>query len=374
MSWNRPSRVRVLVVAAAAAGLIAGCSAAGPAAPHPLSGTTHTDSTPVVALHVRHVNPRHRLNGGSEITVAFSTSLSTSSPTPVIHPALPGGWTVSGATATFTPSATYAPDTAYTVTVPAGPHGVSGTTGGHLNRPVHVKLHSPTPSVTFAEQILSRLGYLPLRSTAAAPTTTQAEAEAVYTPPHGRFHWRWSTTPDALKDLWAPDQPNSLLQGAILAFQHHAGLTPDELLGPDTWKALLAADLAHRDDPDPYSYIYADLSTRPQTLTLWRTGSVVLTSPVNGGVAGAPTPDGTFPVYERLESTTMSGTNPDGSHYSDPGVPWVNYFDGGSAVHGFPRASYGSPQSVGCLELPIPTAKDVYAQISYGTLVTVTGG
>jgi hypothetical protein len=90
-------------------------------------------------------------------------------------------------------------------------------------------------------------------------------------------------------------------------------------------------------------------------------------------VAGAPTPLGTYPVYERFTSTTMQGTNPDGSHYKDPGVPWVNYFSGGSAVHGFPRASYGFPQSVGCLELPIGTAKTVYGMINYGTLVTVEG-
>jgi hypothetical protein len=51
----------------------------------------------------------------------------------------------------------------------------------------------------------------------------------------------------------------------------------------------------------------------------------------------------------------------------------VNYFSGGSAVHGFPRASYGSPQSVGCLELPIPTAQRVFGIINYGTLVTVNG-
>jgi hypothetical protein len=69
----------------------------------------------------------------------------------------------------------------------------------------------------------------------------------------------------------------------------------------------------------------------------------------------------------------MSGTNPDGSKYSDPGVKWVNYFSGGSAVHGFPRASYGSPQSVGCLELPIPTAERVFGMVDYGTLVNVQG-
>ena len=54
-------------------------------------------------------------------------------------------------------------------------------------------------------------------------------------------------------------------------------------------------------------------------------------------------------------------------------MPWINYFSGGSAVHGFPRASYGFPQSVGCLELPIPTAAKVFKLIDYGTLVNVAG-
>ncbi len=58
--------------------------------------------------------------------------------------------------------------------------------------------------------------------------------------------------------------------------------------------------------------------------------------PPNTGVPGATTQQGTFPIYARFTSTTMSGTNPDGSKYSDPGVPWVNYFNGGDAVHGFP--------------------------------------
>ena len=52
----------------------------------------------------------------------------------------------------------------------------------------------------------------------------------------------------------------------------------------------------------------------------------------------------------------MSGTNPDGSHYSDPGIPWVSYFNGGDALHGFIRASYGFPQSLGCVEMPYSEA------------------
>ena len=77
-------------------------------------------------------------------------------------------------------------------------------------------------------------------------------------------------------------------------------------------------------------------------------------------------------MYLRYTSTTMSGTNPDGSHYDDPGVPWVSYFNGGDAVHGFLRGSYGSPQSLGCVELPYSTAQGAYDLMNYGTLVTVT--
>ena len=36
----------------------------------------------------------------------------------------------------------------------------------------------------------------------------------------------------------------------------------------------------------------------------------------------------------------MKGTNPDGSKYADP-VSWIAYFNGGDAVHGFYRSSYG---------------------------------
>jgi lipoprotein-anchoring transpeptidase ErfK/SrfK len=68
----------------------------------------------------------------------------------------------------------------------------------------------------------------------------------------------------------------------------------------------------------------------------------------------------------------MKGTNPDGSHYSDPGVPWVSYFNGGDAIHGFNRASYGSAQSLGCVELPPSEAAKVFPYTPIGTLVTVT--
>jgi lipoprotein-anchoring transpeptidase ErfK/SrfK len=95
---------------------------------------------------------------------------------------------------------------------------------------------------------------------------------------------------------------------------------------------------------------------------------------VNTGIAFSPTADGTFPVYLRYQVTQMIGTNPDGSPYDDT-VYWVSYFNGGDAVHAFPRGSYGWYQSLGCVELPSygSTAQDVWNLITYGTLVTVTG-
>ena len=56
---------------------------------------------------------------------------------------------------------------------------------------------------------------------------------------------------------------------------------------------------------------------------------------------------------------------------SDPGIPWVSYFNGGDALHGFVRASYGFPQSDGCVEMPIANAQTVFPLTPLGTLVTV---
>jgi lipoprotein-anchoring transpeptidase ErfK/SrfK len=50
----------------------------------------------------------------------------------------------------------------------------------------------------------------------------------------------------------------------------------------------------------------------------------------------------------------------------------VSYFNGGDALHGFLRASYGSAQSLGCVEMPYSEAQAVYPYTPIGTLVNVT--
>jgi peptidoglycan hydrolase-like protein with peptidoglycan-binding domain len=344
---------------------IAGCG--GHSSPNAAGGNGPTggSSDPTASvkpLKVVWVKP-HKLTATGTIRVKFGGTLSAQSPLPTLTPNVPGAWARRGDTAVFTPSRAYPPNTDVTVTY--------AKKTGETAKTVATAA-TPNGSLLRAEQILARLHYLPLTTTAAVPTSPTEEADDVYSPPTGSFSWRYADTPTVIKKGWSAGKYGIVVRGAIIAFQHQAGLPLDGSIGIHTWRALMKADLADQVDPDHYSYVSADLYL-PQRLSVWVDGKTVLTSPVNGGVAAAPTPLGTYPVYERFTSTTMQGTNPDGTKYKDPGVPWVNYFSGGSAVHGFPRASYGFPQSVGCLELPIPTAATVFKLIDYGTLVNVEG-
>ena len=155
-----------------------------------------------------------------------------------------------------------------------------------------------------------------------------------------------------------------------MMFQDTHRLTVDAIPGAQVWHALLEEAIAGKRRNDGYSYVYVHSSV-PQSLTLWHNGQTILTSPGNTGIPAAPTKLGTFSVFEHIPVGTMSGTNPDGSHYNDPGIRWISYFNGGDAIHAFTRASFGTPQSLGCVELPLASAAKVWPYTPVGTLVTV---
>ncbi|HEX9515595.1 MAG TPA: L,D-transpeptidase, partial [Streptosporangiaceae bacterium] len=121
-----------------------------------------------------------------------------------------------------------------------------------------------------------------------------------------------------------------------------------------------------------HGYTYAVARQKlPETLTVWHNGRVIFHHLANTGIPVAPTAVGTDPVYLRYQHQIMRGRNPDGTKYADP-VAWVAYFHAGEAVHYFPRYSYGSQQSLGCVELPYKPAKRIWPYLTFGTLVTVT--
>jgi peptidoglycan hydrolase-like protein with peptidoglycan-binding domain len=220
-------------------------------------------------------------------------------------------------------------------------------------------------------QLLANLGYLPLsfepRKTVG--TSPQAQEAAAVHPPAGSFTWRYGNVPSALRGMWSASTSGVMTRGAVMAFENDHGLTPDGDAGPQVWRALIAAAVTGHRSSFGYTFVMVDKSS--QRLTLWHSGRTVLTTPVNTGIAQAPTASGTFAVFEHIRTGTMSGTNPDGSHYNDPGIQFISYFNGGDALHAFTRAQYGFPQSLGCVEMALGPAGQVWPYTPIGTLVHV---
>jgi Bacterial Ig-like domain/L,D-transpeptidase catalytic domain len=326
------------------------------------------------------------VNGGAPITVQFTKPLSPTSPMPTLKPAIKGSWKVSGDTATFTPAAGYWQQTKVTINVPAGPTGVVSSAEGRLATPSTASFTTGSFSEVRLEQLLAQLGYLPLTwapasGTPAALSDANAQYQAAYAPPTGSYTWQ-SGYPTHLESMWKPDAPSEILRGAVAAFQADHDLIEDMItenqqglivtgsIGHRLWKAMFKA--IKKDDTNKHGYTYAFASQHyPETLTVWHNGTKIFHHLANTGIPVSPTSPGTNPVYIRYQSQIMKGTNPDGSKYADQ-VYWVAYFHEGEAVHYFLRASYGSQQSLGCVELPYNEAKKIWPYLTYGTLVTVT--
>jgi|GEM_PF-1497354 len=208
------------------------------------------------------------------------------------------------------------------------------------------------------EQLLAGLNYLPLSWS-----------------PLG-FQWKWANNPPQLVALWNQNQYNTILKGAIWNFQAVHNLTQNGQITASETGALLAAanNPAANQNPNGYTYSLAQEHKgrpTPETLTVWHTGAVVQATNANTGIASTPTALGTYPVYIRYRNQVMTGTNPTGSHYADP-VQYVSYFTQGDAIHYMPRGTYGYPQSLGCIEIPIGPASVIWQYTYLGSLVTVT--
>ena len=328
-----------------------------------------TSATPPPALTVSSVSPTGaNVAAGSTITVQFSTDLAPNSPMPTLSPPVAGAWAVlSPSLLEYQASGPLVPGATETVTVPGGPSGVIGSQGQRLAQSATSQFTVAPGSVLRLQQLLAELGYLPLTFTPATPLTspTQEGNNQV-----GSFTWRWANQPLALETLWTPGVSNVITTGAVMNFENQNGLKADGLAGPEVWTDLLADVQSGKGDANPWDYVLVSQSL-PESATVYENGAAVYSTPVNTGVPGASTENGTFPVYARYTVTTMSGTNPDGSHYVDPGIRWVSYFNGGDALHGYVRASYGFPQSDGCVEMPIANAAQVFPLTPLGTLVTV---
>ncbi|HEX3840870.1 MAG TPA: L,D-transpeptidase family protein [Acidimicrobiales bacterium] len=300
----------------------------------------------------------------ASISLQFSTPLSPSSPQPTLTPAVAGSWQLlTPTTFVFVATAPFVPTSAETITIPGA---IASTSGKTLGTDSSVHFTVADGGVLRLQQLLATLGYLPLSFTPARPLVAPQEAAQAQ---EGVFAWK-ANEPATLQALWTEGSANTITTGAVMNFQNKENMKTDGVAGPAVWAALLSDVGAGTVNTAPYNYVYVSLNV-PETTTVYSNGAAVYTSPANTGVPGAETAAGTFPVYARYTTTTMSGTNLDGSKYNDPGIPWVSYFNGGDALHGFIRSSYGTPQSLGCVEMPYANAAVIYPLTPIGTLVTV---
>ena len=342
---------------------------------HP-AAKTHSP-VPKVPEHVVSITPADgttAANGGADIRVEFSAPLSPTSPMPTLKPAIHGTWLRDGNSAVFVPDRGFKPRTKVTIRVPAGGTGVTSTGGGLLAAPVTAKFRIGKYNGIRMEQLLAQLGYLPLTwspLSGSSPSTSDARAQvsAAYEPPAGTYTWQ-AGYPSRLTRLWRPDKPSLILKGAVMAFEADHHLMLDGVIGSQVWRAMFKALAKGRMNTHGYTYAVASQKV-PETLTVWHNGQVIFHHLANTGIPVAPTAVGTDPVYLRYRTQIMRGRNPDGTKYADP-VAWVAYFHAGEAVHYFPRYSYGSQQSLGCVELPYKPAKRIWPYLTFGTLVTVT--
>jgi peptidoglycan hydrolase-like protein with peptidoglycan-binding domain len=336
---------------------------------HPAPASADT-AAPPAPLTVDSVTPTGTaVAAGSTIAVQFSTDLAPGSPMPTLSPAIAGQWSaLSPSLIQYQAAGPLVPGATETVTIPGGKSGVVGSRGQRLTADVTQDFTVAQGSILRLQQLLGELGYLPLTFTPTAPITSPTQEGNEQ---EGTFTWRWPDQPASLTSLWTPGLYNVITKGAVMNFESQHNLTVDGLAGPAVWASLLTAVQTGAGNALPYDYVYVS-KVLPENTTVYRDGIEIYNTLANTGAAGAPTADGTFPVYARYVTTTMSGTNPNGTKYVDHGIPWVSYFNGGDALHGYVRASYGFPQSDGCVEMPPANAAVVFPLTPLGTLVTVS--
>jgi len=340
------------------------------------SGATHSGSSATSAgkLDLVSTNPApgaQDVPSNTTISVTFSRPVSLRLATPQLAPDIGGKWVQTSATTlSYALDSPLIPSSQEVLTVPGGSSGVHGTDGTVLAASHTVTFDVAAGDTLRLQQLLAGLNFLPVGFTASGPAPSRADLAQDQA---GTFSWRWPGLPSELTSQWTQGTPNQITKAAIEAFETQNGLGVDGIAGPAVWTSLINDTINNKADATPYVYVLVNKSV-PQNLTLWNNGVAQLAGiPVNTGAPGADTVDGSYAVFEHVRFSEMKGTNPDGSTYDDPNVPYASYFNGGDALHGFVRASYGTPQSNGCVEMTYANAAQVWPLTPIGTLVTVIG-
>lgn len=118
-------------------------------------------------------------------------------------------------------------------------------------------------------------------------------------------------------------------------------------------------------------WLVADVTTK--RMYAYEKTTLVRTFLTSNGAPATPTVLGTYKIFAKYGSQTMTGFNADGSRYRQPDVPYVNYFTGGYAIHGNywrPASYFGNINSShGCIGINVTDAAWIYSWAPIGTTV-----
>ncbi|WP_026478032.1 L,D-transpeptidase family protein [Alkaliphilus transvaalensis] len=150
---------------------------------------------------------------------------------------------------------------------------------------------------------------------------------------------------------------------AVRSYQADYGLSPDGIVGPDTWNSIgLSPTVDYPLPPEGYS-IEIDLESK--ILTLKQFTEIIETYPVAVGKPSTPTPPGDWKIIQK----TLNPGGPFGTRWMRLNIPW-----GGYGIHGTNAPeSIGTAASNGCIRMFNEDVEVLYDIVPLGTPVKIIG-
>jgi hypothetical protein len=149
------------------------------------------------------------------------------------------------------------------------------------------------------------------------------------------------------------------------------------MIGPDEWieKSKTALIYPAINPPEGVGDgRWIEINLMEQTVSAYQDGQLVFATVTSTGIPGWWTRPGLFQIYEKLETTPMSGAfEADRSdYYYLEDVPWTMYFDEARALHGtYWHDLFGYERSHGCVNLSPADSRWLFNWADIGDFVYV---
>ncbi len=151
------------------------------------------------------------------------------------------------------------------------------------------------------------------------------------------------------------------------------------MVGPDLWlnsyqMRLVIPNTQAPEGVDTGRWI--DINLEQQSIAVYENNELIFASLIATGLDNLWTRPGLFQIYEKHETTAMSGdfSGGTGGYYYLADVPWTMYYDQARAIHGAywrQKQFFGYQGSHGCVNLSIGDARWMYEWAVLGDWVYV---